>query len=194
MKTRRKQGARTLRWTKSEFYRLAELGFFHGRRVELIEGRLVVQSPQHSPHSTAILLTTHALGICFGPAYQVRVQLPLDLGPISESEPDLAVVFGNLRQFSTAHPGRADLIVEVSDTTLSYDRNYKASLYARSGIADYWILNLVDNRVEVYRDPVVDSSQPHGWRYASVTEFVLPSAVCPLALPGQSLPVADLLP
>ena len=86
------------------------------------------------------------------------------------------------------------LIAEISDTTLSYDRRRKGSLYARAGIADYWIVNLVDCLVEVYRDPGPDLTAPFGWRYSSVERFRPPATLTLLELPQATVPVAALLP
>ena len=101
-------------------------------------------------------------------------------------EADLAVVLGTSLQFISAHPTDAALIVEVSDTTVSYDRRRKGSLYARAGVADYWIINLVRGQLEVYRNPIPDASRPYGHRYASRTDLLPPAVVSPLALAGVS--------
>src|SRR5262249_8310567 len=138
---RRRAGVSPRRWSKAEYYRLGELGFFQGQRVELIEGRIMVLSPQNPPHAGTLDAVAEVLRGLFGPGYRVRVQMPMDLGQTTEPEPDVAVVAGTVQQFLTAHPTSAALIVEVSDTKVSYDRKRKGSLYARAGIADYWIRN-----------------------------------------------------
>jgi Uma2 family endonuclease len=121
--------------------------------------------------------------------------MSLDLSPLSVPDPDLAVIAGAIGTHRTANnPTTALLIVEVSETTLSYDRKTKASLYAASGISDYWILNLVDRQLEVYRDLVPDATQPFGFRYANVTILHAGDVVSPRALPGATVAVADLLP
>jgi Uma2 family endonuclease len=102
-------------------------------------------------------------------------------------------VVGRREDYSD-HPTTAVLIVELSESTLAYDRSRKASLYARAGIADYWIVNLVNNQLEVRRDPRPDPSQPYGHGYANVAILVPPAVVNPLAAPQVSLAVADLLP
>jgi Uma2 family endonuclease len=86
------------------------------------------------------------------------------------------------------------LIVEIAHTRLAVDRSVKLNLYARAGITDYWIVNLVDDVVEVYREPVVSASAPYGWRYASVVIARRPEAITPLAAPHARVAVADLLP
>jgi Uma2 family endonuclease len=190
---RRRSGVRARRFTKAEYYRLGELGFFRGQRVELIEGRLMVHSPQNAPHSSAVYRAMMALMQAFGPSYIVRSQFPLDLGQTTEPEPDVAVVVGPLSRYDQAHPTTAELIVEVSDTTLSYDRNRKGSLYARAGVRDYWIVNLSKQQVEVYRAPIADAAAHFGHRYSSRTDLMPPATVSPLALPGAAVAVGELL-
>jgi Uma2 family endonuclease len=185
---------RPRRWSKDEFYRLAELGFFQGQRVELLGGRLMVASPQHPRHAAAVAQLTLVLRACVGANHHLRVQLPLNLGQASEPEPDFALVSGTPRDYTQAHPTSAELVVEVSDSTLAYDRTQKGSLYAAAGLREYWILNLVDRTLEVYRDPVPDSSQPFGHGYSSRSDLVPPASLTPLALPQASILVADLLP
>jgi Uma2 family endonuclease len=180
-------------WTREEFYRMAELGLFDGQRAELIEGEVMVLSPQNWPHASTVDQVAEALRLALPAGFWVRAQLPLSLGMSSDPEPDVSVVPGRRSNYS-GHPTSAVLIVEVSDTSLDYDRTRKASLYARAGIRDYWVVNLVDRQVEVYRDPAPDPSQPYGHGYANSTTLAPPAAVSPLAAPAVSLPVADLLP
>jgi Uma2 family endonuclease len=194
MRTKKRADTRTRRWTKEEYYRLGELGFFHGQRVELIEGRLMVQCPQKSLHGGIVDLLTEILSLRLPPSHRLRVQLPLDIGQTSEPEPDFAIVQGTRRQYLAAHPTSALLVIEVADSSLSYDREQKGSLYARAGLLDYWIVNLVDDRVEVYRDPVPDAAHLYGYRYASRVDLVPPASIAPLALPGMVVAVADMLP
>ena len=130
---RMRSGVRPRRWTKEEYYRLGELGFFDGQRVELIEGRLMVHSPQKSLHAVVVDAVDDVLGRLFGTNYLARCQLPLDLGQVLEPEPDVAIVLGTRWQYQHAHPTSAVLIVEVADATRSYDRRRKGSLYARRG-------------------------------------------------------------
>jgi Uma2 family endonuclease len=181
-------------WTREEYYCMGDLGFFQGQRVELIEGEIMVLSPQKAEHWTTTDRVAELLRVSFGSGYHVRMQGPIDFGQVSEPEPDIAVVAGSRAQYATHHPTTAVLIVEIAESRLNYDRTRKASLYARAGIADYWIVNLVDKQLEVRRDPRPDPSQPYGHGYASVTILVPPAVVNPLAAPQVSLAVADLLP
>lgn len=184
---------RTYRWSREEFHQMADLGWFLEKRVELIDGEIIEMPVAKGPHVISLHLATKVLEAAFGPGHFVRSQSALNLGPDSEPEPDLAVVVGQPRDY-VEHPTTALLVVEISDTTLSYDRNRKASLYARSNLADYWIVNLVDKRLEVHRRPVADTAQPHGFRYSDVTVHSPGDAVSPLAAPAARVAVADLLP
>lgn len=173
---------------------LASGGVFHpGERAELIDGEILTRTPQGSAHSTAVCLVEDALRLAFGAGYDVRGQLPLALDPASEPEPDVVVVPGSPRDYRDAHPATALLVVEVADTTLAFDRDWKWSLYARAGIADYWIVNLIDRLLEVYRDPAPASSARYGWEYRSIQRLGPSEAVRPLAFQAL-VAVADLLP
>lgn len=186
---------RTRRFTRVEYERLVERGFFRpDERLELLEGQLVVREPQHSPHATAVGLVLDALQRAFRHGFHVRVQTPIALGDDSEPEPDLAVVAGPRRRYRDAHPSEPALVVEVADSKLMLDRRRKGGLYARSGIADYWILNLIDSVLEVYREPVRAPSLRRGWKYRSVRLLRASGVISPLAAPRAKVRVRDLLP
>lgn len=180
-------------WARDEYHRMAELGFFDGRRVELIEGQVIDRAAMKSPHAAAIDLVDEALKRVFGAGYYIRQQKPFVVGDISEPEPDVAVVPGTVRDYAEAHPTIAALIVEVADTSVSYDRKTKGSLYAKAGVADYWILNLVKRQLEVYRQPVEDSEATYGWRYDEAVIYLSGQQVVPLDAEG-GVAIADLLP
>jgi Uma2 family endonuclease len=186
---------RLRRWSRVEYERLVQCGFFQpGDRVELIGGQLLVAEPQNSPHATAVGLAEDVLREAFGRGWVVRVQAPIALDAESEPEPDIAVVPGTRRDYGQAHPQRPVLAVEVADSSLVGDRMIKGSLYARAGISDYWIVNLVDRLVEVYRDPARESEAAYGWAYRSVERHGPEAVISPLALPGTVVAVADMLP
>jgi len=182
------------RWTRSEYYTMSDMGWFQRRRVELIDGEIVEMSPQRSFHAAALGLVEDVLRAAYGSRFWVRTQRPLDLGIVMEPEPDVAVVEGNPRDYSGSHPTTALLIVEVSDTTLAYDRGPKASVYAAAGIQDYWILNLIDRHLEVCRVPIPDPAEPHGFGYSSRTIVGATASISPLSAPHVSILVSDLLP
>jgi Uma2 family endonuclease len=159
-----------------------------------IGGDLIVAEPQSAVHYTAIWKTAKALEAAFGPGWIVRTQGPIGLDDDSEPEPDIAVVPGPPEDYSRAHPSRPVLTVEVAESSLAVDRHHKGSLYARAGLPDYWILNLVDRVLEVYREPAPDPAAPFGWRYARHEVFDASGGVTPLAAPGSSIPLSQLLP
>jgi Uma2 family endonuclease len=186
---------RTRRWTRAEYDRLIADGSFRpDERLELLGGQLVVREPQGSRHAVAIELALHALQQAFGPAWRVRVHLPIALDIESEPEPDLSVVGGAPRGSAFAHPADPVLIVEVADTSLVFDREHKSSLYARAGVADYWIVNLVDRQLEIYRDPVGAPAAPFGWRYTQRSVRGATAVISPLAALSARISVAELLP
>lgn len=182
------------RWKRIEYDRLVALGVFHGEPIELIGGQLVVAEPQYPYHASAISAADYALRAVLPPGWIVRVQAPVSLDDESEPEPDLAVVAGRPADYREAHPARPVLAVEVAESSLDFDRQQKSSLYARAGVADYWIVNLVDRLLEVHRDPEPDPSAPYGWRYRSITVLAPPAVVAPLAFTSRRIAVADLLP
>jgi Uma2 family endonuclease len=186
---------RTRHWSRKEYEHLVELGVLHeDERVELIGGQMIVAEPKNSPHATAVELTREALRSVFGPGWVVRSQNPVALDDDSEPEPDAVVLRGRLRDYSHAHPERPALIVEVADSSVSFDRRYKGSLYARAGIADYWIVNVRRRVLEVYREPVPAPAARFGWRYDRVRILKPEATVSPLAMPDATIAVADLLP
>lgn len=186
---------RTRRWTRLEYERLVETGVLRpGEPLELLGGELVVAEPQGARHAAVIMLVADVLRRALGPAWHIRVQAPVALDEESEPEPDVAVVPGGPRDYLAAHPSRPALVVEVAEASLALDRGVKASLYARAGVDDYWLVNLVDDVVEVHRQPVPDPAAPHGWRFGSVTRLSRGQQAAPLAAPDAPVPVADLLP
>jgi Uma2 family endonuclease len=186
---------RPFRWTVEKYDRLARGGFFDGRRVELIEGRIIEMPPQTEPHVLGVTLARQAAAKAFGDGYYVRPPAPIRQGERSKPEPDVAVVLGNPRDYAQRdNPPGALLVIEISDSSLRYDRGKKASLYAKHGIADYWIVNLVDRQLEVHRDPVADRAHPHGCRYANIQILKAPASIAPLAAAQAAISVADLMP
>ena len=113
---------------------------------------------------------------------------------MSEPEPDVAIVAGGPRDYMDAHPSKPALIVEVADESLAKHRFFKGALYARAGIADYWVVNLVDEVLEVYREPVRAPSRRYWWKYGSVKLLKRGAKVAPLAAPRARVRVAALLP
>jgi Uma2 family endonuclease len=181
-------------WTREEYYRLAELGLFDGRRVELIEGVIYEMTAIGVAHMTGVSLAQEVLSEVFGSGWVVRVQGPLSLGTSSDPEPDIAVVVGKVRDYRRVHPTTAALVVEVSDTTLEHDIKVKASLYAKANLLDYWIVNIPESKLEIRRNPRPDSNATFGFDYTSIDYFRVGDFVSPLARPDVQIAVADLMP
>jgi Uma2 family endonuclease len=182
------------RWRRVEYERLVDVGVFEGEPLELIAGDLIVAEPKGSPHAAAVGTAGDALRAALPSGWTVRIQDPLALDDESAPEPDVVVVRGSHADYRHAHPARPALVVEVAESSLAFDRLQKGSLYARAGIVDYWIVNLVDRVLEVYRHPAADLTAPFGWRYVSVERLRPPDAVTPLGVPTAAIPVAALLP
>jgi len=181
------------RWTRPEYDRLVECGVFSGgEAVELLDGFLVVREPQGGRHAMTVRMVEEALREVFRAGWDVRSQLPIALDSDSAPEPDLSVVAGSFRDYPSAHPTSPALVVEVADTSLALDRGEKAALYARAGIREYWIVDLVNGQLEVRRDPMPDASA--GGRYATVLVLLRGATVSPLAAPDATVAVADLVP
>ena len=186
---------RMRRWRRTEYEKLVEVGVFaFDERLELLDGLLVVREPQGSRHAAALGLAHDALRRAFGRNHWVRVQSPVALDETSEPEPDLSVVRGNPRRYREAHPSAPLLVLEIADTSLAIDRHRKGSLYARRGIADYWILNLLDGVLEIHRQPVRAAGARYGWKYRTVRLLKRGAVITPLAAPSARIRVADLLP
>jgi Uma2 family endonuclease len=157
-------------------------GLFQDERIELIRGALIEMSPQNVPHSFAIQALTGLLVPPLVGRAAVRVQLPFVVGEDSVPEPDVALVAPRARKDS--HPDRAFLLIEVANDSLTFDRKKKAPLYARAGVPEYWIVNLVDRVIE-------RRSQPVGAAYATVRVFRSGDSIAPLAFPDVSLEIAE---
>ena len=183
------------RWTVKRYDHAAALGWFAGKRVELIEGRVVKMPPQLEPHVFTVERAAKELERVFGKGYCVRRQSPLALSKRSKPEPDIAVVRGEPEDFLTrGAPTSALLVVEVSDKTIRYDLGEKASVYAKLAVAEYWVINLIKRQVERHRDPIPDRSYRFQHRYADITAFGDSVTISSLAKPNVQIRVADLLP
>ncbi len=181
-------------WTREDYHQMAAAGLFLNKRVQLIEGQVVEMSPMKSAPAAAINFTVEVLRSLLPSGVHIREQQPLVLSPTSEPEPDVAIVAGTIRDYVRDHPTTALLVIEISDSTLRFDRQIKGSLYARADLQDYWIVNLVDRCLEVYRSPEVDPEAMYGFRYSESMIYSLDQSVTPLAFPDKLISAAHLLP
>jgi Uma2 family endonuclease len=144
------------RFTVAEYERMGQIGIFsEDERVELVNGEIVEMSPIGERHAGCVGLLTQLITLLLQSSAVVWVKNPIRLDDHSEPQPDIAVLKPRADFYRRSKPTPADvlLVIEVSDTTLEYDRQIKVPLYARAGIAEVWIVNLSDERVETYRDP-----------------------------------------
>ena len=177
-----------MRWTREQFEAAAEKGAFdENPRIELIDGYILAMPVQSPRHVIAVDKTRDALSAIFRDEFCVRAQSPFALDDFSAPEPDVAVVPGQRHDYSSEHPTRAVLLVEISDTTLAKDRGRKLRAFARNGVSEYWIVNLQESRLEVYREP-------QGEAYGTCVVLRPDQSVATLAKPHAPIVVADLLP
>ena len=177
------------RWTKAEYHKLAD-GPLEGKRIYLYRGELIQMPAMGALHAIGIVRLTAWLVRSFDPAFSVRIQIPFELPDDSEPQPDGAVVTPE-QNARRPHPNRAVLVVEVADSSIELDRDF-ADDYAAAGVPDFWIQNMRDREVEVFRDPVPDPASPTGWRYASHRAYRDGESVAPLARPEAVVPVSAL--
>ena len=180
-----------IRWTRAQCDAIREAGVLTGR-YELIDGEIISKMGQKPPHAAVVGLVFQWLVAVFGARF-VRVQATIDVAQAdptyNEPEPDVAVTQHSVDAYFARHPGPADLelVVEVSDTTLRFDRTTKAALYSRAGIREYWVLDLAGRALYVHRGPGADG-------YTGIVHYSVEEAVSPLARPEASVRVSDLLP
>lgn len=180
----------TRRWTRQEYYRAYEIGLFAPtEKLELIRGEIKEKRPQRPRHFSGVRRLERVLARFEGETFHIRSQGPISLPNDSEPEPDVLVARGTLESFEDHHPtvDEIALVIEVSDTTLAYDRSEKATLYAEAGIAEYWVLNVADGYLEVRREP-------EDGEYRSLQTIRATGKVAALFAPDASIAVADLLP
>jgi Uma2 family endonuclease len=182
--------ARPHRFTVAEYHRMAEAGILgEDSRVELIRGQIVDMAPVGAPHLGMVNRLTRLLPSVLSGRGLLSVQNPVRLDDGSEPEPDVVVLRPRTDDYETATPCPSDvlLLIEVADSNLDDDRGIKAPLYAENGVAECWIVNLIDRVVEVYR-------QPQNGRYADVRRLGPGEVLDIVLLPGVALPVVDLFP
>jgi Uma2 family endonuclease len=169
------------------FYRMADAGLFDAdERVELVDGEIIDVPPMGSRHATVVQQLSRLLWAALPTEVIIRPQLPLRLGDYSEPVPDIAIVRPRSDQYGTNHPTAADvlLVVEVSDSTLRYDREIKSALYARHGVPELWIVDVQARELSGYRSPADGS-------YTS--ETTLPFGRMPVAATGAEIDLATLV-
>ena len=177
------------RITVDEYYRMAEVGILPpDARVELIEGEIIDMAPIGPGHGGTVMQLDRLLQKAVGDCAYVFVQSSERLSDISEPQPDLALVKPRSDLYKNQHPSPADtfLIIEVSESSLRYDLQVKAPLYARHGLPEYWVIDLKGRQVRFFRSP--DAGQ-----YTDVTSTGTPGVVAPVALPDVKIDLTHVL-
>lgn len=181
--------ADTYRFSVEEFHQLGNAGILdEDDRVELLNGEIIIMAPMGKRHHAAIRFIDRFLQRRFGDVAFVDCQLPLILEDFSEPQPDVLLIDPKIgRAGEPARPDDVFLVIEVSDSTLRYDSRTKLAAYAKAGIREYWIVNLADNTLEVFR-------QPRGETYAETQRFSRGDKVAPVAFPDRPVEVGEFIP
>ena len=178
------------RFTVDDYYAMAEAGILtHDERVELINGEIIEMSPIGKRHRSSVYALGHLISLQVGDRAIVGVQNAVHLDNCREFQPDVTILRSSEDFYLSNPPGPADvlLLIEVSDSSLSYDRDVKLSLYAGAGIPEIWIVNIPDGVVEVYTDPSAGE-------YRTRRTFSAGDSVSPSSFPDISLPVSRIVP
>lgn len=170
---------------RAAYHRLAALGFYDGKKVQLIDGLVITMNAMGSPHAFAVGKLTRILSIQLGTSRIVRVGLPLALSANSEPEPDFAIVAENDTLPDADHPSSAQLVVEVSDSSRTFDLGLKAQLYAAARLPEYWVVDLKNACVVVHREP-------RRGRYTKVTKVRSGKTVTSTVKPTVAVQVSEL--
>jgi len=186
--------AKRVRWTVTDYFRMAEAGLFDDRRVELINGEVIEVPAQAHAHRLSVSRTSRQLNDFFPPsAYWVVIQGTVVLSRFNAPDPDFHV-FDVPEGTPQGQLPRPFLVIEISDSSYPKDSGPKLRAYARAGVPDYWIVNLPARRVEVYRRPENPTpSRRSGWRYAEVSTFHPGATVRPLLRPQVAIAVDAIL-
>jgi Uma2 family endonuclease len=176
-------------FTVQDYHRMIESGILdEDDRVELLAGQIVKMAAKGTAHGAAITRTTRLLNNRLAGLVLVRLQDPIQLNDYSEPEPDISVVITDPLDYEDHHPTASEvyLIIEIADTTLRNDCGTKAKIYAQSGIIDYWVLNVNDRQLHVFREP-----SQEGYK----SELILADSmtISPLHFPDISFMVSEML-
>lgn len=185
---------RPIKWTCDDLYQMGNLPSVRNQKLMLIDGEILVMPPP-SPLASIVhgLVDNWARTVFPADQYWVRSQLGMFFGINTDPVPDIAVVAGPPRAHAR-HPRTAVLLVEIADTSLTMDLGDKASLYAAAGIADYWVIDVNDRRLHVFRDPRPDPTAPHGYSYKQVQVLVASDTISPFAAAARTVSVGEFLP
>ncbi len=176
-------------FTTWDYHRMADAGVLsEDDRVELIDGEIIEMTPIGSSHAGCVNALSDLLRRGLGQSVIVSVQNPVVLSPHSEPQPDICLLRPRADFYRSQHPGPSAvlLLVEVADSSKEYDRALKLPLYARAGIREVWVVDLVDGVIETYRRPALRG-------YRDTARFTRGQRLAPAAFPGKRFRVSDIL-
>jgi Uma2 family endonuclease len=176
--------------TSADYYQMIESGIIReGEKVELISGQIFTMSAKGTRHTLSTRKLFKQLLALIGYQADVQSQDPITLPNNSEPEPDIVIARLRSDDYANSHPAPADiiLVIEVADSSIKFDRDTKAPLYATAGISEYWIVNLIDNQLEIYR-------QPEGSIYTSIQIVTPPRSINLPQFPEILVQISDFFP
>ena len=189
-------GWQSYKWTIEGYRKLGATGLFHDMKTMLIDGEIFTMVMPNPPHDAALAFVEDWLRTVFvvGSGYHIRTQKGFDIGRRTDPGPDLAVVPGTVRDYVATTPTSAVLVVEVAESSLFTDTTTKAEWYATAGIPDYWVIDLVNRQLLVYRDPEPLPAGLGATAYRTHLTLGPTDTISPLHALHATITVADLLP
>ena len=180
-------GRTITRWTVEDYHHMIDCGLLAGREVELIDGQIIDMSPERPIHRVTYRRSVKYLETQLGDLAVVFATAPITLVNDGEPQPDICIAMPPESRYDQRHPGPDDIywLIEASNSTLSYDVGEKAQMYARSGIQEYWVIDIPGQQLRVHREP-------NRGEYQSVVKHST-GRIAPLAFPHIELDVQRLL-
>jgi len=175
-------------FTVKQFHQMAETGILsENERIELIRGEMIDMSPIGTRHAGCVLFLTHLLGLLLGERALINVQNPMELDETSQPQPDIALLKPRPDFYRNSHPQPEDifLLIEVADTTVKYDREVKIPLYAEANISEVWLIDVNQEIIEIYRNPLQGV-------YQDIQELVKNQSLSILAFPDVNINVSEI--
>ena len=177
------------RWTVAEYHRMGEVGLLHeDSRVELIDGEIIEMAPIGSAHGGNVKRFIRLFSKVIGNKAIIAAQDPVVLSGYAEPQPDISILRWRADDYeqSNPHPEDVLLLIEVSDSTLRYDRDVKIPLYAKNGIPEVWLLDIPNRQLEIYHEPINGEYRQRDCR--------LTGKIAPTLFPDAVIDLADVFP
>jgi len=182
------------RWTIAEYRKLGETGIFDGLKTMLIHGEVYTMVFPNPPHDYSLGVLDDWLRLVFATGHHIRNQMGFDVGTDNDPGPDLAVVTGTRKELLGRTPTSAVMVIEVAESSLFIDTTTKAELYATAGVPEYWVLDVANRQLHVFREPVALSAGLGATAYRTHEVLAESETASPIAAPTARIRVAELLP